>query len=212
MGIPSYFSQVIKNYPSIVRNLKQHRQNKTHFHNLYMDCNSIIYDAIRSMNTKEPALEARLIRQVISNIEAYILKINPSNTVIIAFDGVAPFAKMNQQKTRRYKSAFMAKVEPSEWSTSNITPGTQFMSELSKQILVSFSKTETKYNIKKMIVTGSDETGEGEHKIFKYIRDNTHLEQNVIIYGLDSDLIMLAIFHRHLYKNGYIFLPNLIQL
>ena len=143
MGIPSYFSQVIKNYPSIVRNLKQHRQNKTHFHNLYMDCNSIIYDAIRNINTKEPALETRLIRQVISNIESYILKINPSNTVIIAFDGVAPFAKMNQQKTRRYKSAFMAKVEPSEWSTSNITPGTQFMSELSKQMLISFSKTET---------------------------------------------------------------------
>jgi 5'-3' exonuclease len=208
MGIPSYFSQVIKNYPSIVRNLKQHRQNKTHFHNLYMDCNSIIYDAIRNINTKEPALESRLISQVISNIEAYILKINPSNTVIIAFDGVAPFAKMNQQKTRRYKSAFMAKVEKtssSEWSTSNITPGTQFMSELSKQMMVAFSKMESKYNVKKMIVTGSDETGEGEHKIFKYIRDNTHFEQNVMIYGLDSDLIMLAIFHRHLYKNGFIF-------
>ena len=170
MGIPSYFSQVIKNYPSIVRNLKQHRQNKTHFHNLYMDCNSIIYDAVRSTNTKDPA---SLIRQVISNIEAYIIKINPSNTVIIAFDGVAPFAKMNQQKTRRYKSAFMAKVEKtsqSEWSTSNITPGTQFMSELSKQMLVAFSKTETKYNVNKMIVTGSDETGEGEHKCMDFWR------------------------------------------
>ena len=205
MGIPSYFSQVIKNYPSIVRNLKHHKQSKTQFHNLYMDCNSIIYDVVRTVNTKDTS---QLIQQVISNIEAYIIKINPSNTVIIAFDGVAPFAKMNQQKTRRYKSAFMAKVEragPSEWSTSNITPGTKFMDELSLQMGKAFANTERKYNVKKMIVTGSNETGEGEHKIFKHIRDNPDLTQNAMIYGLDSDLIMLAIFHRHLFNNGFIF-------
>jgi 5'-3' exonuclease len=205
MGIPSYFSQVIKNYPSIVRNLKHHKQSKTQFHNLYMDCNSIIYDVVRTVNTKDTS---QLIQQVITNIEAYIIKINPSNTVIIAFDGVAPFAKMNQQKTRRYKSAFMAKVDrtgPSEWSTSNITPGTKFMDELSLQMGKAFANTERKYNVKKMIVTGSNETGEGEHKIFKHIRDNPDLTQNAMIYGLDSDLIMLAIFHRHFFNNGFIF-------
>ena len=170
-----------------------------------MDCNSIIYDVVRNVNTKDTS---QLIQQVISNIEAYIIKINPSNTVIIAFDGVAPFAKMNQQKTRRYKSAFMAKVDragPSEWSTSNITPGTKFMDDLSAQMGKAFANTENKYKIKKMIVTGSNETGEGEHKIFKYIRDNPDLSQNAMIYGLDSDLIMLAIFHRHLFNNGFIF-------
>jgi 5'-3' exonuclease len=205
MGIPSYFSQVIKNYPSIVRNLKHHKQSKTQFHNLYMDCNSIIYDVVRNGNTKDTS---QLIQKVISNIEEYIIKINPSNTVIIAFDGVAPFAKMNQQKTRRHKSAFMAKVEragPSEWSTSNITPGTKFMDDLSAQMTRAFANTEKKYNIKRMIVTGSNETGEGEHKIFKHIRDNPDLNQNAMIYGLDSDLIMLAIFHRHLFNNGFIF-------
>lgn len=208
MGIPSYFSQIIKNYPSIVRNLKQHRNVNTHFHNLYMDCNSIIYDAVRTLNSTEPGFEGRLIRQVVENIEGYIRKINPSNTIIIAFDGVAPFAKMNQQKTRRYKSAFMSKVEKTEkteWSTSNITPGTQFMSELSKQMVKAFAKTESKYNVKNVIVTGADEPGEGEHKIFKYVRDNPNLNHNVMVYGLDSDLIMLSIFHRHYFNNGYIF-------
>jgi 5'-3' exonuclease len=208
MGIPSYFSQIIKKYPSIVRNLKQHRNVNTHFHNLYMDCNSIIYDAVRSLNSNEAGFESRLIQQVVANIEAYIIKINPSNTIIIAFDGVAPFAKMNQQKTRRYKSAFMSKIdnaEKMEWSTSNITPGTQFMNELSKQMISAFSNTETKYNVKKVIVTGADEQGEGEHKIFKYIRDNPNINDNVMIYGLDSDLIMLSIFHRQYFNNGYVF-------
>ena len=201
MGIPSYFSKVIKNYPQIVQTFKHHQRAKTHFHNLYMDCNSIVYDAIRAMPGKVD--ETKLIQEVISQIGAYIYKIKPSDTVIVAFDGVAPFAKMNQQKTRRYKSSFLSQT--SEWSTSNITPGTKFMEELSKQLYTAFSGSEAKYHVKKMVVSGSDENGEGEHKIFKYVRENPRVDQNVLVYGLDSDLIMLTIFHSHLYANGFIF-------
>ena len=204
MGIPSYFSQIIKKYPTIVRNMKHHR-GLTQFHNLYMDCNSIIYDAVHSFDSKPPAdIEPAIIAHVIQNIEKYIIDIKPSHTVIIAFDGVAPFAKMNQQKTRRYKSAFMTESKP-VWSTSNITPGTKFMIMLSESIGRYFKHTEQKYGIQQMIVSGSDENGEGEHKIFKHIREKPNIEQNTMIYGLDSDLIMLTIFHTHLFKNGYIF-------
>jgi len=170
-----------------------------------MDCNSIIYDAVRTLDSNEPEFETKLIEQVVANIEDYIRQINPSNTIIIAFDGVAPFAKMNQQKTRRYKSAFMSKIENTDWSTSNITPGTQFMNKLSARMISAFNNTEMKYNVKKVIVTGADEQGEGEHKIFKHIRENPDIHQNAMIYGLDSDLIMLSIFHKHYFKNGYIF-------
>jgi 5'-3' exonuclease len=207
MGIPSYFSQIIKKYPMIVRNMKHHRD-QTQFHNLYMDCNSIIYDAVHSFDSKPPAdIEPAIIALVIQNIEKYIQNIQPSHTVIIAFDGVAPFAKMNQQKTRRYKSAFMAELKPvaNEWSTSNITPGTKFMNMLSESVGSYFKHAEQKYGIQQMIVSGSDENGEGEHKIFKHIREKPNIEQNTMIYGLDSDLIMLTIFHTHLFKNGYIF-------
>jgi 5'-3' exoribonuclease 1 len=223
MGIPSYFSYIIKNYPKIISNLSCSSPIKTQekFHHLYMDCNSIIYDSISTIkkNTNIKEFEQELIHQVIHTIEKYIQKINPSNTIFIAFDGVAPFAKMKQQKTRRYKSAFIyqlnyiKKNEPTHsieessmnWSSSNITPGTQFMNTLSSQIGQYFNTMENKYRVKKIIVSGSNEVGEGEHKIFQYIRKQPCIDDNVIIYGLDSDLIMLSIFHSHLFKNGYIF-------
>ena len=43
MGIPSYFSFIIKNHAKIIRKL-----NKLHIHNLYLDSNSIIYDTLRN--------------------------------------------------------------------------------------------------------------------------------------------------------------------
>ena len=205
MGIPSYFSQVIKNYPRIVSKLGLHKKTNPS-HNLYMDCNSIIYDVVNSFGDQKPAnIEATIIDRVILKIDEYIHQIQPSNTVIIAFDGVAPFAKMNQQKTRRYKSAFANNRKADDWSTSNITPGTNFMQILSDRIGGHFLYSENKYKVKRMIVSGSNENGEGEHKIFKHIRDNPSVDQNIIIYGLDSDLIMLTIFHRHLFANGFVF-------
>ena len=45
MGIPSYFSHIIKSFPNIIKSLYSLRSNNTKFHSMYMDCNSIIYDA-----------------------------------------------------------------------------------------------------------------------------------------------------------------------
>ena len=66
-----------------------------------------------------------------------------------------------------------------------------------------------------MLVSTSDVCGEGEHKIFKYIRDNAsdHHAQNSVIYGLDADLIMLSINHLPISPNIYLFreTPHFIQ-
>ena len=48
--------------------------------------------------------ERKLISAVCKKIEDYIQQISPNQVVYIAFDGVAPVAKLNQQKNRRYKS------------------------------------------------------------------------------------------------------------
>jgi 5'-3' exonuclease len=45
------------------------------------------------------------------------------------------------------------------------------------------------------MVSGSNKIGEGEHKLFSYIRSNPqkHTSETTVIYGLDADLIMLSI-------------------
>lgn len=212
MGIPSYFSHIVKNYGNILFSLKQHRKVGTSFHSLYMDCNSIIYDTYHQMSktsTTNTFSEAGLIQSVIYKIDEYIRHISPNNVVYIAFDGVAPVAKMKQQRTRRYKSLYMASILPpahsEPWNTSAITPGTPFMGKLSTDINNAFAGTEEKYGVKRVIVSAADVAGEGEHKMFQYIRENAIGDENIAVYGLDADLIMLAIFHYHLCKNIYVF-------
>ena len=45
MGIPSYFSKIIKDYNIIFKNLND----KLQCHNFFLDSNSIIYDIIHSL-------------------------------------------------------------------------------------------------------------------------------------------------------------------
>ena len=236
MGIPSYFSYIVKNHINIIRKLGK---KSMIINNLYMDCNSIIYDAVRTIdfaNFKVGEYTDAIIRQVTVKIEEYIGLIGPDNLIYIAFDGVAPVAKLEQQRSRRYKSWYQSEITKSifatatatitsnkvtSWNTTAITPGTEFMVELNRRIHDYFSDTPAnleKYNVHKIIVSSSDEVGEGEHKIFEYIRllpglVSTELstelsnEQNKtsVIYGLDADLIMLSINHLPINKNIFLF-------
>ena len=51
------------------------------------------------------------------------------------------------------------------WNKTAITPGTLFMKNLNIGV-------KKYFNSKKIIISGSDIPGEGEHKIFEYIRNN----------------------------------------
>ena len=221
MGIPSYFSHIIKSFPNIVKSLYSLKSKNTKFNSMYMDCNSIIYDAFHLIEKNQetnnlPEIETvtvfnnLLIDNVISNIENYITLIEPTNTIYIAFDGVAPFAKMDQQRTRRYKTSFMSKIcfdqdiPKSGRNSAMITPGTDFMVLLSSRISHHFMHSELKYRVDKIIVSAADVPGEGEHKMFQHMRDNP-IRETVAVYGLDSDLIMLSIFHCQQFENIFIF-------
>jgi 5'-3' exonuclease len=167
-----------------------------------MDCNSVIYDAVREIYKTDPENSAsypHILALICSKIQGYIDQIRPSSTVYIAFDGVAPLAKMEQQRSRRYLNNFLEKngcVEKSSGiDTCLISPGTRFMKYLSKYVYDYPFKT---LDGVKVIISGSDKPGEGEHKLFQHIRDfkAEHLGQNTVIYGLDADLLMLSIFHK----------------
>lgn len=215
MGIPSYFSYLIKNHNNILKK-KIFLNNKVN--NLYLDSNSIIYDCMRLIKIYEnnTKFERELINNVCKKIEEYIVKINPNKRVFIALDGVAPVAKLEQQKNRRFKSIIEKEIfiktniimDTKTWDKTAITPGTNFMKKLNKSLKTYFKKWLTKNNSSiKVIISGSDEIGEGEHKIFDYIRNNSREHKNEItfIYGLDADLIMLCLHHLKICKKIYLY-------
>ena len=250
MGIPSYFANVVKYHKQIIKKLGL----LPIVHNLYMDTNGLVYDAVRVVGSNQGMsnddYESAIIEMVCQKITAYIELIKPKSQVFIAFDGVAPVAKLNQQRERRYKSWFTTIVEQSinatsahrdsgdsqydreqkakninktvhkAWNTSSITPGTQFMTKLNAQMRL-FIDTQVRLQSTtgvtpiQFIYSGSDEPGEGEHKLFEYIRNNPkyHKDTTTLIYGLDADLIMLCLNHLHVSENIYLYrdTPDFIQ-
>jgi len=216
MGIPSYFSHVIRKYTKILRSSKYFVDNNKLFTHLYMDCNSIVYDSYHNISStydekRKDEFEEQLIRDVAIRIEKYVSMINPTDVLYISFDGVAPLAKMEQQRTRRYKTHFSSNInydnveKKKSWNTSSITPGTIFMEKLSNYMYFYFNHKELQYNVKNIIVSCSDKPGEGEHKLYSHIRNSNMSGSNVSVYGLDADLIMLSIFHLKYCDNIYIF-------
>ena len=205
-----------------------------------MDTNGLIYDAVRivgsSRGMSNHEYEDLIINTVCNKISEYAAMFRPSDKVLIAFDGVAPVAKLNQQRERRYKSWFTTVVEQTitqknalldpltattvvahkAWNTSAITPGTLFMNKLNTRMR-DYCEVKAREigNTVAYIYSGSDTPGEGEHKIFEYIRENAkyHKDTTTLIYGLDADLIMLCLNHLHISQHIYLYrdTPEFIQ-
>lgn len=210
MGIPSYFSHVIRKYKNTVRNKKYFVDTNTVFTHLYMDCNSIIYDSFHDLSHKydsenEEVFEDMIIMEVVSRIKDYISMINPTKLAYIAFDGVAPLAKMDQQRTRRYKTYFTSQIRYDEsdekiksWNVSSITPGTLFQEKLCRVIKSSVLCSS-------VIVSCSEVAGEGEQKMYSSVRSCEDVSMCIGVYGLDADLLMLSLLHVRSNKKMYIF-------
>ena len=201
MGIPAYFSYIVKNHPTIIKKLQTIHGAVD---NLLLDCNSIIYDALFNVEfTTKVDYEREIIDYVCSKIKEYISDVSPTSIIYIAFDGVAPVAKLEQQRSRRYKSWFTNQVlkKESVWDRCAITPGTPFMCALSDKMHSTFGQNPL------CKISTSTEQGEGEHKLFQHIRESPELysDKTTIVYGLDADLIMLCINHMYLCKNIYLF-------
>jgi 5'-3' exonuclease len=208
MGIPYYFYSLTQKYNTILSN------NKPSGLAMYcIDFNGVIHnvaqDIIRkaqSVTTATPAptttndiIESDIITGVWERIKYYIENYKADKYIICA-DGVAPLAKMFQQRKRRYLNIYKYTLDNVSiiWDTNAITPGTQFMEKLNSYIYENI--TQPQYS-SKVIYSGSNECGEGEHKIFRIIRETydpceaheAREASRIIIHGLDADLIILSL-------------------
>ena len=193
MGIPVYFKTIMSQYQDdILCKTKLDRVNI-----LCFDLNCLIHPCCRSQGQgQEEGLtdEAEMISLILETLDKLLAYTDVTDTVYIAIDGVAPQAKMKQQRQRRHRSVGEAKV----WDTNAISPGTTFMAFLNTSLRTWMNKINKSYQI---ILSDSEEPGEGEHKILHYLKTGPKTkpgpepktEPSIVIYGLDADLIMLGL-------------------
>lgn len=212
MGVPGFFAWLLKNntHNNIILHSLQN------INALYFDANCLFHPKcfdilkLHSQETNIDRLEDLMIKRIIKYIDYIINFVKPSDLIYIAVDGVAPVAKINQQRKRRYKSVidneFMKDLDKKYnknknniWSNIVITPGTDFMIKLDE----SLNKYIKTIKNAKVIYSSYKECGEGEHKIIRYIKNNNDKKRHVI-YGLDADLIFLAMSSHNKHNDMYL--------
>lgn len=217
-GIPKLFRWLIDLYPTVLNSVEEgFKSESTKIDKFYLDMNGIIHACTHS-NQKElvPLNEQEMFLRIFAFTDRLYKLVRPRKLLFLAIDGVAPRAKMNQQRSRRFRSAKEREAlladhvlkegslpEDESFDSNCITPGTDFMHRLSiafRRWIAYKMKTDSFWQHgAEVVFTGPDVPGEGEHKIMDMIR---HEQANDplyapgkyrhCMYGLDADLIMLS--------------------
>ncbi|KAK9467515.1 XRN 5'-3' exonuclease N-terminus-domain-containing protein [Lipomyces arxii] len=221
MGVPALFRWLSRKYPKIISPVIEEpdveidgvaypadysRPNPNgELDNLYLDMNGIVHPCSHPENRPPPETEDEMMLEVFKYTDRVVSMARPRKVLMIAVDGVAPRAKMNQQRSRRFRSARDAKdkddqtakmVEEMEargqaiddsmkgkrsWDTNVITPGTPFMAKLAAAIRYWTTyklNTDPGWKDLKIIISDASIPGEGEHKIMEFIRSQRQSPQH----------------------------------
>ena len=204
MGIPRFFRYISSNFPECCSEVKECPP----IDNLYLDANGIIHNSSRKIyfpdrrklttSTSAETKEKALFNEICDYIDNLLKFVRPRQTLYIAIDGCAPIAKQTQQRQRRYKAAAMKTAqELATFDSTCITPGTRFMYELHKHLqwyIQKMMSVDKQWQRVRVIYSGPQTPGEGEHKIVESIRrDPARANKIHCMYGLDADLFMLGL-------------------
>ncbi|KAJ7276141.1 XRN 5'-3' exonuclease N-terminus-domain-containing protein [Mycena haematopus] len=199
---------------SIPVNMSMPNPNGKEFDNLYLDMNGIVHNSpLRPPTAVDlcfsqvhpcthpegrpaPETEEEMMLEIFKYTERVVNMIRPRKLLFMAIDGVAPRAKMNQQRSRRFRAAQDAKDKEAEraeslllwramgkdvteedhkggWDTNAITPGTPFMELLATSLrywVVEKMNSDPGWKNIQVLISDAGVPGEGEHKIMDYIR------------------------------------------
>uniref|UniRef100_A0A672V840 5'-3' exoribonuclease 1 n=1 Tax=Strigops habroptila TaxID=2489341 RepID=A0A672V840_STRHB len=214
MGVPKFYRWISERYPCLSQVLKEHQIPE--FDNLYLDMNGIIHQCSHPNDDDVHfrISEDKIFADIFHYLEVLFRIIKPRKVFFMAVDGVAPRAKMNQQRGRRFRSAKEAEDKikkalekgetlPTEarFDSNCITPGTEFMARLHEHLKYFVNmkiSTDKSWQGVTVYLSGHETPGEGEHKIMEFIRSEKakpHHDPNTrhCLYGLDADLIMLGL-------------------
>jgi 5'-3' exonuclease len=203
MGVPGFFAWILRNFKKkILQTTLVNRPKK-----LYIDANCLFHPECFKVlehfdNDNIDSLEMKMFDRIINCLNYLENIVNPTEMMYISVDGTAPLAKIGQQRKRRYKSVIDSKLRNEIkskfgikfndcWSNTVITPGTEFMEKLHQKLLDHYKNRKSTSKIQYMY-SSYHTPGEGEHKILQHIKSTTNNEDNIVIYGLDADLIFLA--------------------
>ncbi len=211
MGVPGFFLWLYKHYSKYNNFILNKSLDNIDYFLLDMNCmiHPVCFDTLKELQSNETVDINRLENKMINNVIVYLEKLidmaKPNKGIYLAIDGVAPVAKMKQQRLRRYKSINDKKlfdnirrkhnkVIPYFWNNSAITPGTNFMQKLTEKLKNWCNEYHEKTKLE-ILFSPSNVPAEGEHKLLQYIKSFSTSNNNFsyIIYGLDADLIFLML-------------------
>jgi len=231
MGLPTFFRWIFERYPKCVtdavkpdpsENLNRANPNDE-VDNLYIDVNDILHIAFHPEDAQTPSNFVECMESLTAQIEEMVRITRPRQMIYIAFDGVAPRAKLNIQRKRRFEkfqSSTLSKKrlkqlqiyreesgleynDPKEhdWNSNCLSPGTDFMFKASNYVSNWIQEKQLKDSFwtgLHIILSDSCTPGEGEHKIMQHIRrmrrqPGYNPNTRHVVAGRDADLIPLAL-------------------